>query len=254
MKNYHAKCQELLRFIPDLQCYKCKDVPGPKEIEKTRYSCFDSSHTLCEKDKLRCPCGSLVGKNPSPIIANLLQDLPWMCHNYKRGCREIKITISELEFHQRQCIFREVYCPDQNCCKESREIELLFKDITKHLDDCHFDRCIKLKNEGQNVWRVNLTDKKRNFEQSDDLGFGTAGPWYATRSTCGAVFFPQACLKENGIHCWVNFLGSSDDAKNYTVNFSVKSGEVNYGQHTYSDFGDPHSDLYNFIQSSSRYT
>ena len=50
-------------------------------------------------------------------------------------------------------------------------------------------------------------------------------------STCGAEFFFGAWITKDGFHCWVNFLGSSDDAMNYTVNFSVKSGEVNYDQH-----------------------
>ena len=115
MANYQAKCQELLRFIPDLQCHKCKDVPGPNGSDKNRYSCVDLSHTLCEKDKLKCPCGSLVAKNPSPITAKLIEDLPWMCQNYNRGCREIQTFIPGLEFHQRKCNFRQIQCPDLGC-------------------------------------------------------------------------------------------------------------------------------------------
>ena len=118
MTNYRAtwqRRQDLLRFIPDLLCYKCLDVPGPDENGKNRYSCFDSSHTLCEKDKLKCPCGSSVVKNPSPITAKLLEGLPWMCQNYKRGCREICFDIGGLEFHKRKCIFRQIQCPDLNC-------------------------------------------------------------------------------------------------------------------------------------------
>ena len=115
MANYQAKCQELLRFIPDLQCHKCKDVPGPNGNEKNRYSCVDLSHTLCEKDKSKCPCGSVVGKNPSPITAKLIEDLPWMCQNYKRGCREAQFDIGGLEFHQRKCNFRQIQCPDFGC-------------------------------------------------------------------------------------------------------------------------------------------
>ena len=115
MANYQAKSEELLRFIPDLQCHKCKDVPGPNGNEKNRYSCVDFSHTLCEKDKLKCPCGSLVVKNPSPITAKLLEELPWMCKNYKRGCREVQFDIGGLELHQRKCNFRQIQCPDLSC-------------------------------------------------------------------------------------------------------------------------------------------
>ena len=171
MANYRAKCQELLRFIPDLQCHKCQDVPGPNGNDKNRYSCLDS-HTLCEKDKLKCPCGSLVGKNPSPILAKLMKDLPWMCQNYKTGCREIKRDIGELEFHQRKCVFRKVYCPEGNCIKKSglsKDFELLFKDVMKHLNDYHADSsasCPILPNK-KNVWMVKLNEVPNNLEKRD---------------------------------------------------------------------------------------
>ena len=171
MANYRAKCQELLCFIPDLQCHKCQDVPGPNGNDKNRYLCLDS-HTLCEKDKLKCPCGSVVGKNPSPILAKLMKELPWMCQNYKRGCRKIKRDIGELEFHQRNCVFRKVYCPEYNCLKKSglsRNFELLFKDVIKHLNDYHADSsasCPMLPNQ-KNVWMSKLNGIPNNFEKRD---------------------------------------------------------------------------------------
>ena len=168
MANYRAKCQELLCFIPDLQCHKCQDVPGPNGNDKNRYLCLDS-HTLCEKDKLKCPCGSVVGKNPSPILAKLMKDLPWMCQNYKRGCREIKRDIGELEFHQRKCVFRKVYCPKLECHKKlPRNFELLFKDVNKHLNDYHADSwAIPMLPSKKNVWMATITDRPNNFEQCD---------------------------------------------------------------------------------------
>ena len=173
MANYRAKCQELLRFIPDLQCHKCQDVPGPNE--KNRYSCVDS-HTLCEKDKLKCPCGSVVGKNPSPILAKLMKDLPWMCQNYKRGCREIKRDIGELEFHQRKCVFRKVYCPKLECRAEksgSRNFELLFKDVNKHLNDYHANSwAVPMLPNKKNVWMASIDDGTNNFERRCDEEIG----------------------------------------------------------------------------------
>ena len=219
--NYLAKCQELLRFIPDLQCHKCKDLPGPNENEKNRYSCVNSSHTLCEKDKLKCPCGSLVGKNPSPIIAKLLQNLPWMCQNYKRGCREIRKTIGRLEFHQRECIFRKVYCPSLDCYKESMNIELLFKDVNKHLGDFHADyREVPMLNGETNRWMVKLTDQKGNFEQNIEDHQFSWSPGKMT-NTSGDIFFFESRMSNDSFDCWVNFFGSSDDAKNFTVQFYI---------------------------------
>ena len=34
-------------------------------------------------------------------------------------------------------------------------------------------------------------------------------------------------MTKDGFHCWVNFLGSSDDAKNFTVNYSVENNAAN---------------------------
>ena len=111
MAVFLSKCEELLKLIPELQCHKCKNVPGPnlKLKQKNCYSCFDSSHTLCEKQKTKCPCGSLVGKSPSPVIAKLLQNLPWMCKNYKMGCREINMNKNDLYHHHRKCIYRKAH-------------------------------------------------------------------------------------------------------------------------------------------------
>ena len=115
MAGLLSKHEELLRLIPDLQCHICKNIPRPNWKQKNRYSCFDSSHTLCEEHKTKCACGSKVGKSPSPVIANLLQNLPWMCQNYKIGCRESKMNVEDLDHHQRKCIYRQVYCPNFDC-------------------------------------------------------------------------------------------------------------------------------------------
>ena len=48
-----------------------------------------------------------------------------------------------------------------------------------------------------------------------------AWPPSTMTSTSGDVFFFQAKISNNYFHCWVNFLGSSGDAKNFNVNLSV---------------------------------
>ena len=53
-------CKELLRL-------KCENVQGLIGNENNRYSCVDSSRSLCEKDKLKSPCESLIRKNPSKL-------------------------------------------------------------------------------------------------------------------------------------------------------------------------------------------
>ena len=45
-------------------------------------------------------------------------------------------------------------------------------------------------------------------------------------STSGDVFFFEAKIRNDLAYFWVNFFGSSDDAKNFTVDFSISS--LNY--------------------------
>merc|ERR1712173_337730 len=77
MERIQSKCEELLNILPYVQCHDCKDVPGPCRKTRNRYSCVDGSHVLCENHKEKCPCGSLVVKNPSMTIAKMLENLPW---------------------------------------------------------------------------------------------------------------------------------------------------------------------------------
>ena len=102
-----AKYELLEKLKPDLQCYKCKDLPGPHRDQRKRYSCIDASHLLCEKDKAKCPCGSFVGTNPSTIIDKLLEGFPYkMCDNYAAGCCVIEMSTGDFQRHQRYCPFR----------------------------------------------------------------------------------------------------------------------------------------------------
>ena len=52
-------------------------------------------------------------------------------------------------------------------------------------------------------------------------------------TTCGAVFFFEACLTQSGSHCWVNFVGSLDNAKNFAVEFHTDN-ESEKGQESFT--------------------
>ena len=129
-KELGRRKEDLLKIIEELQCFKCKKVPRP-DLSK-RYLCRNSSHSLCEKHKEsresrwphnlenKCPCGSLVDQDPCQSIARKLQNLPWICQNYKRGCHEVKMDVSNLRIHHEKCIFRKVFCPHPDCSKFNR--------------------------------------------------------------------------------------------------------------------------------------
>ena len=211
-----SKLEELLQLIPELQCHDCKNVPGPKGNQKNRYSCTNAAHTLCEEHKAKCPCGSKVGKSPSPVIAKLLQNLPWMCQNYKTGCREIKMNGEDLEHHQEKCIFRQVFCPQFNCDKTKK---IVFKDVICHLKTFHKGlRCEYKPVIGeQNKFLVGYSTEKYGLK--DGLFWS---PSKITRS-CGAVFFPVGKIVRETVYLWVIFFGSSDEAKKFSCTLSITS-------------------------------
>ena len=100
-----SKQVNLEELIPTLQCFKCKAVPGPEEGKKDRFNCFNESHVLCNACKSKCSCGSEVCKKPSQAIEKMVDQIPWICQNYKNGCRESRQQIEELKIHQIGCLF-----------------------------------------------------------------------------------------------------------------------------------------------------
>ena len=210
-----SKHEELLGLISELQCYECKNVPGPNVNQNNRYSCTDSAHTLCEEHKNNCPCGSLVGKSPSPIMAKLLQNLPWMCQNYKNGCCESKMNREDLEHHQEKCIYRLVVCP--NYCKEDGKV--LFKDVFDHLTIC-MEKPIhgyKMSDVEANKFHISFETNKFDLEDGES--------WFPSKmtSTCGAVFFINGFIENKTVYIWICLLGSADEAKKYSCTYSVRN-------------------------------
>lgn len=222
MAIFRYKCEQLLKHIQDLQCHKCQDVPGPSDEKKNRYFCFNESHVLCENHKAKCPCGSLVGKKP--VFAKLLEDLPWMCQNYKHGCREIEADVKELEYHQRKCIFRLV-----NCLRLSCKNNILFKDVLDHVKIIHGgDKLYKLISDKEKMltakpYQVSFkyTMKTINFPtQAQKPHYWATGKIV---SSDGFMFYDALFLVNNTFHFWVYVLGSSDEAKNFSCAYTVKN-------------------------------
>ena len=215
MAGLLSKHEELLRLIPDLQCHNCKNVPGP--TQKNRYSCTKAAHTLCEEHKTKCLCGSKVGKTPSPVIANLLQNLPWMCQNYKTGCRESKMNGEDLEHHQGKCIYRQVFCP--NLSKFGCEGKVLFKDVIDHIETTH-KVIAKVKSETVIGKKDTFLNKKIS---SNDFLSGTQ--WHPAKlvTSCGAIFFFLGKIEKDTIYLWLVFMGSSDESKKYSYTCSISN-------------------------------
>ena len=87
---------------------------------------------------------------------------------------------------------------------------MLFKDLTKHLNDFHVNGIREIQMTERNVWMAKLAHSN-NFEHYGDSH--NIWPPKKIINTDGAVFFLEALMTQTGFYCWANFLGSSDDAK-----------------------------------------
>ena len=218
MAGFLSKREELLQFIPYLQCYKCKNVPGPNGIQKNRYSCIHASHILCEEHKNECSCGSFASNSPSPLIAKLLQNLPWMCQYYMNGCSEISMNVEELGHHHGKCIYRSVFCPNIQC--QVQNVNVLFKDVIDHLGVFHKHETIDYQ---LVIGKALVTEKSTATLGVKDCIWNPS----KITSSCGAIFFTFARINNNSFYSWIVFMGSSDEAKNYSYTTSVTS---NHGE------------------------
>ena len=220
--DYKRKLLE--NIIESLQCFKCKDVPGFKKEQQNRYSCVDESHQLCEKCKLKCDCGSVVGKRPNPALKKILKDLPVYCPHYKSGCTDFFLQAESMVDHQQGCIFRQVFCPVFTCKKK-----VLFKDVIEHLKQVH---------ENDIFWSVAIENK-----YSPMLGTST--------SEDGAIWRPQGIKIGSGIdfflvgkivnkiaHFWLYIVASPLEAKKYAYTLSV-NGENGNKFSTFNDYAKP---------------
>ena len=216
--------EDLLKIIQILQCFKCKKVPGSNGDENKRYLCKNSAHCLCEKHKESCPCGSLVEENPSQSIAIQLQNLPWICQNYKWGCHEVKMDVKNLKAHHGKCIFRRVFCPNSEC--KNLEVDygfticwgkkVCFKDIFDHLNNDHKDTWYEIVGES-NKW-----NKWTDFIKGDFLDGTSWSPCKMT-TTNGDVFSLVARVHKEVVHLWMLFFGTSEEARKFLCRISIKN-------------------------------
>jgi len=136
-----------------------------------------------------------------------------MCQNYKTGCCESKINLEDLVHHQRNCIYRQVFCPNMDCGEEGK---VLFKDIIAHINICLEEPIEeeKMSNFKANSFLVLIGTNKEIKNEAI---------WIPTKitTTCGAVFFTHGCVKNQTLYIWICLLGSLDEANKYSCSYSI---------------------------------
>ena len=149
MSDFIENKEVARQLIIELKCFVCNDIPGFFGVRKNRYSC-PTGHLICEVCKSGgCSCGSKLWENDEPLefVESIMAKSQWhYCSYFKHGCKDM-FGPQDLEDHQKDCIFREIVCLENNkcgvyCkkyCKEHCGEPILFKDFLDHVDSDHKD-------------------------------------------------------------------------------------------------------------------
>jgi len=130
----------------------------------------------------------------------------------------MKLSEIGLDLHQLRCIFRQIYCPVLSC----KEKNLMFKDISVHLTNTHSKECPNYVSEVVEGTRF-LASKFicKTIEE------GTCWSIKTINTDSGATFYVEARIRSGMFYSWLYYVGSSDEAKNFSCKYSVsnKTGE-----------------------------
>jgi hypothetical protein len=188
-----------------LVCQKCQIVPKTGTI----YACATAEHAICAAcfvwTKICTICKTAVMPTPSKILQQLRTSLPISCKNRKNGCKTV-LTMDSLVYHEVECEWRTIVCPDLNC-KILQNFNMLDQHWKQHHKQCtykklsFFEHSILLKEEflsrsSKFCYQINFSMKK-------------------------AKFFIQTALKNKRLYLWVYYYGSPEEAKNYTCCLKV---------------------------------
>merc|ERR1712062_479305 len=126
-------------LIEQLKCYICKD--GLKAGKHRWYRCLQL-HMICQDCKeagnlANCLCKKKISLEYCKMTEALLnaKKMRFSCENQLRGCQE-KLDEENMTFHQSECIYRLVECPNLKC--QSKLVP--FHDLLNHMKTDEF-RC-----------------------------------------------------------------------------------------------------------------
>jgi hypothetical protein len=189
-----------------LVCQKCKIVPKTGEI----YVCAKNEHATCAacfiSTKVCKICKTAV-TTQSKVLEQLRTSLPISCKNRKNGCQTV-LTIDSLVYHEIDCEWRLIFCPDLNCKAEI----IIFNKLNQHLTEHHKNPNV---NKKLSVFEQNLILTEENYSRSSAF-------WYPIPfSLKKAQFFLEFALKNGRFYLWVYYHGSPEEAKNYKCKLKV---------------------------------
>ena len=126
------------------------------------------------------------------------------------------MQVKELEDHQLDCVYRQVYCPSILC--QNSHGKIIFKDIADHFSATHDSKsCVNCK--GISI-QSNVSLSFMSFLSLMEEEVQTKY-WMSKMSLCNVDFFFVGRLENDIVFSWIYILGSSFEAKKYAYTLSV---------------------------------
>ena len=181
---------------------KCQICESRVKAGKHHWYRCTQGHRICQdcrevKETKKCSCTKFIPFQHCEVIEALLNEgkMEFKCENLTRGCNE-SLDEDNMIFHQTECIYRLVDCP-QRICKS----KVPFHELLDHMKpDCIVDL--------SGVYNTFVF----NYDRKISVGH------YRPRKIIAEnkVFFSVIRFKEDLLYHWIQFYGSSIEAKKYS--------------------------------------
>ena len=196
-----------------LKCYICE---SRLQAGKHHWYRCTQAHLICQdcrevKGKKNCSCTKFIPLQHCEFIEALLNvdKMQFKCENLARGCQESSDKESMI-FHQIECIYRLVKCPRIVC-----ESKVPFYQLLDHM---------KAKPDFAESYTADLQKTLSLICKIGPSGWILAkyGLIPIEIEIDGNVFCVVGILKNDIFYHWIQFFGSSHEAKNYSYTLEYK--------------------------------
>ena len=139
------------------------------------------------------------------------------CENLSRGCQEM-LDAENMIFHQSECIYRLVVCPNLTC-----RSKVPFHDLLNHMKTEDFRKQKITATIGKMVstyWLIGTKDSTNSVFPSLEIEVNGIG-----------TFIVVAKIQNDVFYHWIHFLGSSREAKKFSYTFEYKNEEKTPNTH-----------------------
>ena len=220
----------LKKVYEKLSCRVCQSKANPTETRWYRCAQLHQICNSCKEARIKsCSCGAKILGNSCGIIKEILSvKKRSRCANAHLGCQEF---VEFEDTHSKQCDFRLVPCPYQHCgCHGS----IKFKDVLAH--HVHHSTFVAYAGMIGQMFPMQLIVMQngqgtKHYQLSLQEGVNNLRIEYlpVKFEFNGRIFLSSGRTARNGhdtFYHWIHFLGSPEEAKEYTYTLEYKGKGV----------------------------